>query len=238
MLRNLALATGLTVSMTTAAVAGEMKDVLDTAAADERFSTLMQAVEAADLGETLKGEGPYTIFAPTNEAFEQLPEGEVESLLSAENQDQLRDVLSYHVVAGQKLMSSDIAGSRQNVASVQGAELRIDASGAGAEGASAEAGGDDMTTEGTEGASAEAGAEGATAETGAVTVNDAQVVEADIEASNGVIHAIDGVLTPRAQVGEKPDEGASKGAGEGAQDDELQREETGGEPAGEEDAIE
>ncbi|WP_245659406.1 fasciclin domain-containing protein [Limimonas halophila] len=220
--------------MTTAAMAGEMKDVVDTAAGDERFSTLVEAVKAAELGETLKGEGPFTVFAPTNEAFEQLPEGELDSLLSAENQDQLRDILTYHVVSGQKLMSSDIAGSRQNVASVQGAELRIDASGAGAEGASATEG---TAEEGMEGASAEAGAEGETAEGGtegvaaegapeggAVTVNDAQVVEADIEASNGVIHAIDGVLNPRAQVGEMPEEGEEMQEEE-MQDEEMQEEE-------------
>lgn len=76
------------------------KDVVQTAAADERFSTLVKAVKAAGLVETLKGEGPFTLFAPTDEAFEKLPEGTVETLLRPENRSRLREVLLYHVVPG------------------------------------------------------------------------------------------------------------------------------------------
>jgi transforming growth factor-beta-induced protein len=85
----------------------EAMDIVDTAAADERFSTLVAAVQAAGLVETLKGEGPFTVFAPTNDAFAALPEGTVESLLLPENQQQLIDILTYHVVAG-KVMASDV----------------------------------------------------------------------------------------------------------------------------------
>jgi uncharacterized surface protein with fasciclin (FAS1) repeats len=76
-------------------------DIVDTAIADGRFTTLVAAVQAAGLEETLRGEGPFTVFAPTDEAFAALPEGTVESLLLPENQQQLADILLYHVVAGE-----------------------------------------------------------------------------------------------------------------------------------------
>ena len=101
-------------------------DIVDTAASAGQFNTLVAAVEAADLVATLKGDGPFTVFAPTDEAFAALPEGTVESLLKPENKDELIAVLTYHVVAG-KIMSSDIAGKQTMVESVQGSELDVNA---------------------------------------------------------------------------------------------------------------
>ena len=100
--------------------------IVDTAISAGQFNTLVAAVEAADLVATLKGDGPFTVFAPTDEAFAALPEGTVESLLKPENKDELIAVLTYHVVAG-KIMSSDIAGKEAMVESVQGSELDVNA---------------------------------------------------------------------------------------------------------------
>ena len=101
-------------------------DIVDTAVSAGQFNTLVAAVEAAGLVTTLKGDGPFTVFAPTDEAFAALPEGTVENLLKPENKDQLIAVLTYHVVPG-KTMSSDIAGTATMVESVQGSELDVKA---------------------------------------------------------------------------------------------------------------
>ena len=85
------------------------KDIVDTAVAAGQFQTLAAALEAAGLVATLKGEGPFTVFAPTDEAFARLPSGTVETLLKEENKDQLTAILTYHVVPG-KVMSQDVAG--------------------------------------------------------------------------------------------------------------------------------
>lgn len=135
------------------------QDIVDTAVAADDFETLVAAVQAAELVGTLKGEGPFTVFAPTDDAFAALPEGTVENLLLPENRDQLVAVLTYHVVPG-AVMSSDLAGQELSVETAQGGSLMVDATG------------------------------------DAVTVNDATVVQADIEATNGVIHVIDTVLIP------------------------------------------
>lgn len=102
------------------------KDIVDTAAANEQFSTLVAAVQAAGLVETLKGDGPFTVFAPTNDAFAKLPAGTVENLLKPENKDQLVAVLTYHVLPG-KVMAADIAGKELSTATVQGSMVDIDA---------------------------------------------------------------------------------------------------------------
>ena len=107
-------------------VNGNALDIVDTAASAGQFNTLIAAVEAADLVTTLKGDGPFTVFAPTDEAFAALPEGTVENLLKPENKEQLISVLTYHVVAG-KIMSSDIAGTTTMVESVQGSDLDVNA---------------------------------------------------------------------------------------------------------------
>jgi transforming growth factor-beta-induced protein len=87
----------------------ERMDIVDTAVADGRFTTLVAAVQAADLVETLKSAGPFTVFAPTNDAFAALPAGTLDSLLLPENKQQLTDILLYHVVPG-KVMAADVIG--------------------------------------------------------------------------------------------------------------------------------
>jgi uncharacterized surface protein with fasciclin (FAS1) repeats len=103
-----------------------MHDIVDTAVAAGSFGTLVAAVKAAGLVETLKGAGPFTVFAPTDDAFKKLPAGTVEDLLKPENKAKLAAVLTYHVVPG-KVLSADIAGKTMNVKSVQGSEIAVHA---------------------------------------------------------------------------------------------------------------
>ena len=100
-------------------------DIVDIAASNDDFSTLVAAVSAAGLVDTLKGDGPFTVFAPTNDAFAKLPAGTVESLLEPENIDQLTAILTYHVVPG-NITSDQLAGQRLNVATVNGATVHVD----------------------------------------------------------------------------------------------------------------
>lgn len=136
----------------------QKSDIVTLAVGNENLSTLVAAVKAAGLVETLQGDGPYTVFAPTNEAFAALPEGTVENLLKPENKDQLVAVLTYHVV-GAKVMSTDLKDG-QKAGTVQGSDVKINVSSKG------------------------------------VKVNDANVVAADVAASNGVVHVIDRVILP------------------------------------------
>ena len=99
------------------------KDIVDTAVEAGTFNTLAAALTAADLIEVLKGEGPFTVFAPTDEAFAKLPEGTVESLLLPENKDQLTAILLYHVVAGS--VTSDVVVTLDSAATVNGASVAI-----------------------------------------------------------------------------------------------------------------
>ena len=99
------------------------KDLVDIAAGNKDFSTLVAAVKAAGLVETLKGKGPFTVFAPTNAAFEKLPKGTVESLLKPENKDKLVAILTYHVVAA-KVMAAD-AVKLDKATTVNGADFTI-----------------------------------------------------------------------------------------------------------------
>jgi uncharacterized surface protein with fasciclin (FAS1) repeats len=137
---------------------GKSQDIVQIAAGNPDFSTLVAALQAADLVSVLEGDGPFTVFAPTNEAFAKLPEGTVENLLKPENKDQLVAVLTYHVVAGK--VSAEDAMKLSSAKSVQGGEIAI------------------------------------TTKDGAVMVDNANVVAADIDASNGVIHVIDNVILP------------------------------------------
>ncbi|MEM8954913.1 MAG: fasciclin domain-containing protein [Verrucomicrobiota bacterium] len=105
----------------TTAVAAD-KDIVDTAAGADDFKTLVAAVTAAELVETLKGDGPFTVFAPTNEAFAKLPDGTLDTLLKPENKDKLVAILTYHVVPG-KVMAADVAAGE--VATVNGAKATI-----------------------------------------------------------------------------------------------------------------
>jgi uncharacterized surface protein with fasciclin (FAS1) repeats len=130
-------------------------DIVDTAVAAGSFNTLVTAVQAAGLVDTLKGDGPFTVFAPTDEAFAKLPEGTVEALLK--DKAKLAAILTYHVVPG-KLMAADVVKQNQ-VKTVQGQSVTIDTS-------------------------------------SGVKVDGANVVKADIETSNGVIHVIDSVILP------------------------------------------
>lgn len=99
-------------------------DIVDIAVEDGRFTTLVTALEAADLVDTLKGEGPFTVFAPTDDAFAELPEGTVEALLI--DIPQLTDILLYHVTPG-KVMSSEVVGlSSADTASGKPVSIRVD----------------------------------------------------------------------------------------------------------------
>ena len=104
---------------------GHKKDVVGTAAANEQFSTLVTAVKAAGLVETLKSKGPFTVFAPTNDAFAALPKGTVENLLKPENKNKLAAILKHHVVSG-KVMASDVSGKKLSQATVNGTKINID----------------------------------------------------------------------------------------------------------------
>lgn len=154
-----ALAAASSLFASTAAFAdGHGKDIVDTAVEAGSFTTLVAAVSAAGLVDTLKGDGPFTVFAPTDDAFAALPAGTVEDLLKPENKDQLVSILTYHVVPT-KVVSSDLAGQTVSAKTVNGGELIVD------------------------------GRNG-------VMINDAEVVQADIMASNGVIHVVDKVILP------------------------------------------
>ena len=104
---------------------GHKKDIVDTAASNKQFSTLVAAVKAAGLVETLKSSGPFTVFAPTNEAFAALKKGTLESLLKPENKNKLAAILKHHVVSGQ-VMASDVTGKKLSPATVNGTKIDID----------------------------------------------------------------------------------------------------------------
>lgn len=100
-----------------------LPDLVDTAISAGTFQTLVAAVQAADLVETLRGDGPFTVFAPSDDAFAKLPEGTVESLLLPENKDQLIAILTYHVVSG-RLLAEDVLGAA-TLSTVQGQDLVV-----------------------------------------------------------------------------------------------------------------
>ena len=134
------------------------KDIVDTAVGAGNFKTLAAALQAAGLVETLKGDGPFTVFAPTDAAFAKLPAGTVENLLKPENRDKLKAILTYHVVAG-KVTAAQVM-KLKSAKTVEGSDVTIATSG------------------------------------GKVKVDNANVVTADVMASNGVIHVIDTVILP------------------------------------------
>ena len=135
------------------------KDIVDTAVAAGSFKTLAAALQAAGLVETLKGKGPFTVFAPTDEAFAKLPAGTVEDLLKPENKEKLKAILLYHVVAG-KVTAKEVV-KLHSAKTVNGESVTI------------------------------------AVKDGKVMINNATVIKADVEASNGVIHVIDTVLLPQ-----------------------------------------
>ncbi len=134
------------------------KDVVDTAVAAGKFTTLAAALNAAGLADVLKGEGPFTVFAPTDEAFARLPAGTVEMLLKPENKEKLAGILKYHVVSG-RIYSGD-AVKAMSAKTLQGQKVKITSA-------------------------------------GGVMIDDAKVIGADLDASNGVIHVIDTVIMPK-----------------------------------------
>jgi uncharacterized surface protein with fasciclin (FAS1) repeats len=150
-MKKLIIATALAA----ASLAVQAKDIVETAVAAGSFKTLATALQAAGLIDTLKGKGPFTVFAPTDAAFAKIPKADLDALLK--DKAKLTAVLTYHVVPG-AVMAKDVKAG--NVKTVQGG----------------------MLTLGT---------------TGGVTVNNAKVVQADVTASNGVIHVIDTVVLPK-----------------------------------------
>lgn len=146
-------------------------DIIDIASNDKRFSTLVVAIKTAGLVETLKGEGPFTVFAPTNDAFDKLPKGTVASLLEPASKDVLAKILTYHVVAG-KVMAKDVVAAITtgkgsfSIQTVSGNKLTASLKGENV-----------ILTD----------------ENGGVST----IVITDIDASNGVIHVIDSVVLPK-----------------------------------------
>ncbi|MBM3408625.1 MAG: fasciclin domain-containing protein [Gammaproteobacteria bacterium] len=124
----LSLAAGALVSVMS--VTAQAADIVDTAVKAGQFKTLAAALTAADLVAVLKGPGPFTVFAPTDEAFKKLPPGTVENLLKPENKAQLVKILTYHVVPG-KVMSSALAGKKTDAKTVEGGMVMVDATSGG-----------------------------------------------------------------------------------------------------------
>ena len=114
----------------TSAFAAE-KDIVDTAVSAGSFKTLVAAVKAAGLVDTLKGDGPFTVLAPTDEAFAKLPPGTVENLLKPENKDQLAAVLTYHVIPAKAMASDVVKLNGKSVKTVQGSSAMIKVVGGG-----------------------------------------------------------------------------------------------------------
>jgi uncharacterized surface protein with fasciclin (FAS1) repeats len=152
-------------------VSAQTSDVVDIAIGSPAHTTLVAAVKAADLVATLKSKGPFTVFAPTNDAFAKLPAGTVETLLKPENKAKLAGILTYHVIAG-NLMAADVVAAikkgngKAEVATVNGGKLTITLMGDKV-----------MITD--------------------ANGNSAHVVAADLKGSNGVVHVIDSVLLPK-----------------------------------------
>lgn len=140
----------------------KQSDIIDTALAAGNFSTLAGALGAAGLIETLKGDGPFTVFAPTDEAFSKIPPEILTDLLQPENKAKLTAILTYHVVSG-RLYGLAMA-NMESATTLQGQPLQI-------------------------------------SKRPGVKINDATVLVADVEATNGVIHVIDSVLLPSAAAG-------------------------------------
>ena len=157
--------------VTLGSVSAQQKDVVDIAIGSPDHTTLVAAVKAADPVGTLKSKGPFTVFAPTNDAFGKLPAGTVETLLKPENKAKLAGILTYHVVAG-NLMASDVVAAIKKgkgkavVTTVNGGKLTITMMGDKV-----------MITD--------------------ANGNSAHVVAADLKGTNGVVHVIDSVLLPK-----------------------------------------
>jgi uncharacterized surface protein with fasciclin (FAS1) repeats len=122
--RNMLAASAIVVTAFAVSAQAFAADIVDTAIAAGNFKTLVAAVQAAGLVDTLKGAGPFTVFAPTDEAFAKLPKGTVEDLLKPENKAKLVAILTYHVLPG-KVMAADVAGKDMMAKTVQGSEVHV-----------------------------------------------------------------------------------------------------------------
>jgi uncharacterized surface protein with fasciclin (FAS1) repeats len=136
----------------------QSKDIVDVAVEAGSFNTLAKALQAAGLVETLKGEGPFTVFAPTDDAFAKLPKGTLEALL--QDKEKLTAILTYHVVAGNVTSDQVVKLDKAKTVNGQNVAIRV--------------------------------------KDGKVMVDNANVVKADVKASNGVIHVIDTVILPKS----------------------------------------
>ena len=123
---NIVSITLLALSVTIGAASATSKNIVETAVQTGKFNTLVAALKAAGLVNTLSGTGPFTVFAPSDTAFSKLPAGTVEGLLMPENKTKLASILAYHVIPG-KVMSADITGKKINVKTVQGSQISVDA---------------------------------------------------------------------------------------------------------------
>jgi len=160
-LRNIVAATAVSMTMFAGASFADDKksaDIVDTAISAGQFNTLAKALQAAGLVDTLKGSGPFTVFAPTDAAFAKLPAGTVDSLLKPENKEKLKSILTYHVVPGSVKAAQVV--KMTDAKTVNGDTVMFKA------------------------------------QNNAVKVDEANVVKADVVASNGVIHVVDTVLMP------------------------------------------
>ena len=116
----------IALSVSIGAASATSKNIVETAVQSGKFNTLVAALKAAGLVNTLNGKGPFTVFAPSDTAFSKLPAGTVDGLLMPENKAKLVSILAYHVIPG-KVMSGDIAGKKISVKTVQGSEISVDA---------------------------------------------------------------------------------------------------------------
>ena len=161
-----------TTDVSTEATMPEQETIAEIAMGNEDFSTLVTAVKAAGLAETLNSEGPFTVFAPTNAAFDKLPEGTVSTLVEPTNKEKLAGILKYHVVSGEYMAADVVKAINDNdgsftIPTVQGGELTA-------------------TLEGENVILTDAAG------------NKSTVIMTDVDASNGVIHAIDAVVMPKS----------------------------------------
>ncbi|MEM9499400.1 MAG: fasciclin domain-containing protein, partial [Pseudomonadota bacterium] len=167
MQRRFVLKSGLALAALGAAGCAQQEegnDIVDIVESDPRFSTLLAAIAASGLEPELRSPGPMTVFAPVDDAFNELPSRFVAQALLPENRDLLQEVLKYHVVPG-AITSDQVIGQRLSVETLEGSNVIVDGRSGGKYGAT-------------------------------VRVNDANVIQPDIIASNGVIHVIDKVLIP------------------------------------------
>ena len=123
---SLLKATALALPFSLAAAAAQAANVAETVQQNRQLSTFAKAMETAKFGEQLTGEGPYTVFAPTDQAFEQLPQGALDELMKEENQAQLTKLLEHHVIQGQAIAADDVLGQQTQVDTMSGDTLTVD----------------------------------------------------------------------------------------------------------------